>query len=218
MMSGATLVVLFFLWPSTSARCGGKTRSTFGVGLPRLPQCLPLSTSTRRAARRGLADHLQARASNSGYFFQATPEHPSKIAESLEALTSLRGGEDSDEVSVLTLLVRVFLPSFRRESEATKGVLDLKAGGLMRRISRLMSRILRNVRGFAGSTGAKDVSGTGAGAITEGGKKGKGKGKGKQATDSHLQTTYRPGNANYRIQKVGWTPPLNASTSDTFTV
>ena len=65
-----------------------------------------------------------------------------------------------------------------------------------------------------------DVSGTGAGAITEGGKKGKGKGKGKgkQATDSHLQTTYRPGNANYRIQKVGWTPPLNASTGDTFTV
>lgn len=35
----------------------------------------------------------------------------------------------------------------------------------------------------------------------EAGKK-KGKGNGKGTTTSHLEKTYRPGNANYRIQKV----------------
>lgn len=52
-------------------------------------------------------------------------------------------------MSVLTLLVRVFVPSFQRESEANQGGLDLEGGGLMRRISRLVSGILRQVPGFA---------------------------------------------------------------------
>lgn len=76
---------------------------------------------------------------------QASPNHLSRTA----ALLSLRGGESSGQVSVLTLLVRVFIPSFQRESEANQGGLDLEGGGLMRRIARLVSGILLKVPGFA---------------------------------------------------------------------
>lgn len=41
----------------------------------------------------------------------------------------------------------------------------------------------------------------GARGMTVGEKKGKKKENQKQSTASHLQTAYRPGNANYRIQK-----------------
>lgn len=48
---------------------------------------------------------------------------------------------------MFTLLVRVFVPSFKRESEAKDGGLDLHGGGVMRRLKRLMSGILRKVSG-----------------------------------------------------------------------
>lgn len=47
----------------------------------------------------------------------------------------------------------------------------------------------------------KKTSGVDADVIGETAKK-KGTAKGKGATASHLEQTYRPGNANYRIQKV----------------
>lgn len=83
---------------------------------------------------------------------QASPNHLSKTAAVAlrETLSSLRGGESgsSDQVSVLTLFVRVFVPSFQRQSEANQEGLDLEGGGLMRRIARLVSGILHKVPRF----------------------------------------------------------------------
>lgn len=70
------------------------------------------------------------------------------------SLALLRGGAGSDEASVFTLFVRVFLPKFRRERLAREDEevdgLDLEGGGLMKRLGRLLSGVVRNIPGFSG--------------------------------------------------------------------
>ncbi|CAM9465771.1 unnamed protein product [Scytosiphon promiscuus] len=110
---------------------------------------------------------------------------------------ALRGGagNDEEEPSVMTLFMRVLVPGFRRDKRPDGG-LDLEGGGLMRRLKRLVSGVLRKVTGSSGSSEPKGEEETAATKKTGKGKKGKG-----AATSSHLEKTYRPGNANYRIQK-----------------
>lgn len=91
--------------------------------------------------------HLYTRASSS--LQKAGHERLKGRVESFEALALVRGGGGSDEASVFTLFVRVFLPTFGRESKAKDEGLDLEGGGLLRRLSRLVSGVLRIVPGFS---------------------------------------------------------------------
>ena len=56
------------------------------------------------------------------------------------------GGGSSEEASVMTLFIRVLVPGFGREKNKDEE-LDLEGGGLLRRLKRLVSGVLRTVRG-----------------------------------------------------------------------
>lgn len=74
----------------------------------------------------------------------------------VEAALSVRGGgEDSDdEASLMTLFIRVLLPGFGREKSGD-GELDLKGGGLLRRLKRLVAGVFRTVKRSSASAGPK---------------------------------------------------------------
>lgn len=60
------------------------------------------------------------------------------------------GGGSSEEASVMTLFIRVLVPGFGREKNKDEE-LDLEGGGLLRRLKRLVSGVLRTVRGSSAS-------------------------------------------------------------------
>lgn len=69
-MSRATLALLFFLWPSTSARYGLKTHCTFRAELLQSPQYSLRTSATIRVHRKWRTDHTQARANGGGCLTQ----------------------------------------------------------------------------------------------------------------------------------------------------
>lgn len=75
-----------------------------------------------------------------------------------DAFFSLRGGGASDDASVFTLFVRVFVPTFRRHGAGKEG-LDLDGGGLFRRLRHLYSGAIRSVMGKGRKAGVKDPEG-----------------------------------------------------------
>ncbi|CAM9142486.1 unnamed protein product [Discosporangium mesarthrocarpum] len=111
-----------------------------------------------------------------------------------DTAVTLRGGagmkgSQGEDASLWTLLVRVFLPTYGRKTEVEGRGLDVYGGGVMTRIQRLFSGLLRLIPGIStGKTNKGEAD----------------KEKRKETGDtmtSHLETTYRMGNANYRIQK-----------------
>lgn len=188
----ATLVLLSLVAPSTSARHGA-----YGASLPsanlagRRDASQPRYLAFAQATPGRHGSQTRRWTSSSGRSVQnANRECLPGSAECLKALTLVRGGGADNEPSLSTLFLRVFMPKFGRESDAKEGELDLEGGGLMRRLGRFVSRVFG---GSGGSSKSADSKGETA--------KKKGTPKGKGATASHLEQTYRPGNANYRIQK-----------------
>eukprot|EP00903_Cladosiphon_okamuranus_P010653 g10073.t1 len=198
---GPTLAFVLLTAPSTvvAAAAPGRVRAAATL----VPTNGGAGTSIAHGRRSFAFAHHQAKECNSGCPTTQKPSagnyerSPSSIGISskVDALQTLAlgvrggGGGSSEEASVMTLFIRVLLPGFRR-GRNKDGELDLEGGGLMRRLKRLASGVLRAVRGSPASAGAE------GGAEKTNAKKGKG-----AATASHLEKTYRPGNANYRIQK-----------------
>eukprot|EP00752_Nemacystus_decipiens_P002790 g2606.t1 len=194
-----TLAFLLLVAPSTAvaAAASGHGRAS------------PTLVSSNGASRRSfaLARH-EAKTCNSGCPATQRPKtgnyerSPSSntISSNVDDLQTLAlgvrggGGGSSEEASVMTLFIRVLVPGFGKENNKD-GELDLEGGGLLRRLKCFVSGVLRTVRGSTAS--AKTEGGA---EKTNAKKKSKGKGKG-ATTASHLKQTYRPGNANYRIQK-----------------
>ncbi|CAM9094764.1 unnamed protein product [Ectocarpus fasciculatus] len=145
-----------------------------------------------RGRRSSALASSQARSYNPGPTTQGQCGHREDALET-RALV-VRGGSDEDP-SLTTLFMRVLMPGFRRDTGGD-GELDLEGGGLMRRLKQLVSGVFRKVRGSP--VASTESEGEAKNVTTK--KKSKGKAKGAK-TASHLEKTYRPGNANYRIQK-----------------
>lgn len=86
---------------------------------------------------------------------QCTQNCSSKGARSLQTLALVRGGGGGNEAPVFTLLMRVFLPKYGRESETEEGGLDLEGGGLMRRLGRLVTGVFLKVLGSSSDSDTK---------------------------------------------------------------
>lgn len=82
------------------------------------------------------------------------------ISSKVDALQTLAldvrggGGGSSEEASVMTLFIRVLVPGFGREKNKD-GELDLEGGGLVRRLKRLVSGVLRTMRRSPASAGTE---------------------------------------------------------------
>lgn len=86
---------------------------------------------------------------------QANLDGTQNSVDNSDALSSLRGGGAGDDASVFTLFVRVFVPTYRRDGAGEES-LDLDGGGLLRRLRRLYSGVIRSVMGKGRETGGKD--------------------------------------------------------------